>query len=244
MNAMRVSLCLALFGMGTSAFAGEREFSAEVVKVHDGNSIRVRPQGTRQTIELRLIGVDAPRKATRDTTGQEPWGTAAQQFLSLAVTRKQVRIEFDVLETVSSDSTAKWAYVWLGERLLNEELLAAGHGVLVTNPPNVQYVDRLRVAQKVAREKQLGIWDANEPLTESPSAFRATQQQAVESQQSTQQQLAIPAWVEGCVIGNRKSKVFHKPGGRYYESTKMSANAIFFKTADDAIQAGYKPASR
>jgi endonuclease G len=54
----------------------------------------------------------------------------------------------------------------------------------------------------------------------------------------------LPAFVKGCVIGNKKSKVYHVPGGRSYEVARKSKNAIFFKTAEDAKRAGYKPASR
>ena len=54
----------------------------------------------------------------------------------------------------------------------------------------------------------------------------------------------LPAFEEGCVIGNRKSKKYHSPGGRGYAAAKFSKNAVFFKTAADAKAAGYTPVKR
>jgi endonuclease G len=54
----------------------------------------------------------------------------------------------------------------------------------------------------------------------------------------------LPEFQEGCVIGNSRSKVYHVPGGRYYEQARKSPAAVFFKTAEDARKAGYRPPRR
>jgi hypothetical protein len=54
----------------------------------------------------------------------------------------------------------------------------------------------------------------------------------------------LPAFKEGCVIGNSKSKKFHVPGGGSYNIMKTSKNAVFFATAEDAKKAGYTQAAR
>ncbi len=56
--------------------------------------------------------------------------------------------------------------------------------------------------------------------------------------------LAMPAFEKGCVVANRKTKKYHVPHGRSYESARKSTNAVFFKSAADATKAGYTPASR
>jgi DNA-entry nuclease len=48
----------------------------------------------------------------------------------------------------------------------------------------------------------------------------------------------LAAFEEGCVIGNRRTKKYHVPGGRGYDRAKTSTNAVFFKTAEDAKAAG------
>jgi hypothetical protein len=55
---------------------------------------------------------------------------------------------------------------------------------------------------------------------------------------------ALPAFKEGCVIGNKATKKYHVPGGRYYESSKSSKNAVFFRNAKDAEKAGYEVSKR
>jgi endonuclease G len=55
---------------------------------------------------------------------------------------------------------------------------------------------------------------------------------------------ALSAFEKGCVIGNRRSKVYHVPGSTGYEKAKESKNAIFFKTEKDAEAAGYRAAKR
>ena len=54
----------------------------------------------------------------------------------------------------------------------------------------------------------------------------------------------LPAFKAGCVVANRRSKVYHLPGGRYYESGQKSKDAVFFKTAKDAEAAGYRASKR
>jgi hypothetical protein len=54
----------------------------------------------------------------------------------------------------------------------------------------------------------------------------------------------LARFVEGCVIGNKATKKYHVPGGRYYESSKSSKNAVFFKNAKDAEKAGYEASKR
>lgn len=226
---------LTLSAQEPSPLPGEK---AMVLHVLDGGILLVQFPEQRRGVQIKLIGLEPPRKASRDEEGQEPWGTRAQQFLALKVARKEVRVELDVVVPVG-DGKTRWGYVWLGERLLNEEVLRQGHAVLDTQPPNVKYVERLQAAQREAREQQRGIWDAAEPLTEPPGRFAGKKGAAKEERKVKEEEFAIPKFEEGCVIGNRKSKKFHIPGGRHYESAKTSANAIFFKTKDDALKAGY-----
>jgi hypothetical protein len=57
-------------------------------------------------------------------------------------------------------------------------------------------------------------------------------------------ELELPAFVEGCVIGNRQSKKYHVPTGSGYQKARKSKNAVFFKNAQDAEKAGYTAAKR
>ncbi len=74
---------------------------------------------------LRLMGVDTPETVKEDTPVQ-PWGPEATQFTREFVGdgNSDVRLQFDRERT---DRFGRYlAYVWVGDRMLNEELLRAG----------------------------------------------------------------------------------------------------------------------
>jgi micrococcal nuclease len=50
--------------------------------------------------------------------------------------------------------------VWIGNQLFNRTLVARGFAVLSTYPPNVQYLERFRAAQRHARLDDIGLWGA------------------------------------------------------------------------------------
>jgi endonuclease G len=56
--------------------------------------------------------------------------------------------------------------------------------------------------------------------------------------------LELAEFKEGCVVANRKSKIYHVPSGQGYRQAQKSKNAVFFKDAKDAEKAGYRAAKR
>ena len=46
---------------------------------------------------------------------------------------------------------------------------------------------------------------------------------------------------DGRIIGNRKSLIYHVPGGASYDKVSLK-NAVFFNTEEEAINAGYRKA--
>ena len=129
------------------------DLTGTVVKVVDGQTVQLQLKDQHKPIIIRLIGLESPAKASRDKDGQEPWGTRAQQSLSLLLTRNMVRVEFDVQVPLSGDNTQRWGYVWLDKQLANEEMLRTGNAILATQTPNVRYVERLQAAQKQAPDQ-------------------------------------------------------------------------------------------
>jgi micrococcal nuclease len=125
-----------------------RELAAgdhRVQSVLDGDTI-VLEGGAR----VRLIGVDAPESA-------EPLGVEASEFTRQFTKNGSVRIEVD-RERV--DRFGRFlAYVWVGDRLLNEELVRAG---LARYEPKYQYSAamkrRYKLAQEEARARRVGMW--------------------------------------------------------------------------------------
>ncbi|MBI2825622.1 MAG: thermonuclease family protein [Planctomycetia bacterium] len=110
---------------------------------------------------IRLIGVDTP-ETVRPDHPVEPWGHEAAEFTRRFVAVGPVRLTFD---RERRDRFERYlAYVWVGDRLLNEELLRAG---LARWEPGYHYAQamktRFRRAQQEAQKAERGLWSATGP---------------------------------------------------------------------------------
>ncbi len=124
-------------------------------RVVDGDTLLL-ADGTR----VRLIGVDTPESVKPDTP-VEPWGLEASAFTRAFVEGGDVRLEWD---RGRQDRFGRaLAYVWVGERMLNEELLRAGLARATLGYPfSEEKKARFRRAQEEARRARRGIWSERE----------------------------------------------------------------------------------
>ena len=128
----------------------------KVVHVGDGDSVTLLIDDVR--VSCRLIGIDCPE------IGQEGWGRRCRDHTAALLARSEwsVRAEQDV-ESIDKYGRSL-VYLFLSDgSMLNERLLRDGYAYLFTIPPNVKYTDRLRAAQRSARESGKGIWSAEGP---------------------------------------------------------------------------------
>ena len=118
------------------------------------------------TIELadgrmvRYIGIDAPevhrRVGERWVFDPEPFGEAATEANRRLVESKMVRLEYDVQ---THDRFGRLlAYVYVGDAMVNEELIRLGYAQLLTIPPDVKYAERFRALVEEARRERRGLW--------------------------------------------------------------------------------------
>ncbi|MBS0210897.1 MAG: thermonuclease family protein [Planctomycetes bacterium] len=127
----------------------------EVDRVIDGDTLKLKNHA-----RVRLIGVNAPESVKPDWP-VEPFGPEASAFTHRFVDGHVVRLEFDRERT---DQYGRWlAHVWVGDKLLNEELVRAG---LARWEPHYQYAQafktRYRKAEAEARAAKRGIWSLRE----------------------------------------------------------------------------------
>src|SRR5438105_9812556 len=127
---------------------------AQVVSVHDGDTITVLIDNHLE--KIRLIGIDAPK------LDQVPWGVQARDALRGLVDGKTVRLETDI--TIRDQHKRLLAYIYVGEMLVNLEMLLQGQAVIATVAPNVAHVEEYRKAESEAREAGRGVWDREKPL--------------------------------------------------------------------------------
>lgn len=68
-----------------------------------------------------------------------------------------VTIEFDIQTRDKYGRLLGYMYLSDG-RMINEEIVKAGYGNVMTVPPNVKYQERFLKAYREARENKRGLW--------------------------------------------------------------------------------------
>ncbi len=124
-----------------------------VVRVVDGDTIHVRI-GARVE-KVRYIGVNTP-EVHHPTRGEEPGGREAAEVNRRLVEGQAVRLELDVQERDRYGRLL--AYVWIGDLMINAELVRLGYAQVMTIPPNVRYQEVFLKLQREAREAGRGLW--------------------------------------------------------------------------------------
>ena len=153
-------VALALAGCDTNLGAGSLQSapdssgprgtrSATVTKNTDGDTLHLSGIG-----RVRLIGVDTPEVYG----GVECYGREASAFAKRVLppgTPVRYRLGVDPTDRYGR----ALAYVWLRDgRFFNLMLVQRGYAQVLTIPPNVDYADRFRAAQRRARQAERGLW--------------------------------------------------------------------------------------
>lgn len=121
-----------------------------VVRVFDGATIEL---ATGQRI--RYIGVDAPQM--RNALGKPDAGAwEARDANRALVGHKRVRLETDELD--ADIDGALWRYVYVGDTLVNAEILRQGAAYHASRFPNNRHAETLLTAEQEARRHKRGLW--------------------------------------------------------------------------------------
>jgi micrococcal nuclease len=124
-----------------------------VVRVVDGDTIHVRIGARVESV--RYIGVNTP-EVHHPQRGEEPGGREATAINRQLVAGKQVRLEMDVQ---ARDRYGRvLAYVWIGDVMINAELVRLGYAQVMTVPPNVRHQALFVKLQRDARDARRGLW--------------------------------------------------------------------------------------
>jgi micrococcal nuclease len=116
-----------------------------VTQVVDGDTITV--EGG---LQVRLIGIDAPERA-------EECYTEAREYLKSMILYKEVDLEKDITDKDQYGRSLR--YVWLGNKLVNAEIVRAGVAIAKQYDPDTTYQHIIADAEQAAIEKQVGcLW--------------------------------------------------------------------------------------
>ena len=131
---------------------------AYVVRAVDGDTIEVRFDGRLE--DVRYIGVDTPETVKPDTPVQ-CFGPRASSFDHHLVEHRRVRLVFGVERRDVYDRLL--AYVYLGNRFVNAELVRRGLARTLTIAPNDRFAKYLKRLETAAARAGRGLWSACEP---------------------------------------------------------------------------------
>jgi micrococcal nuclease len=131
-----------------------------VVRVVDGDTVKVRLANHRGTRTVRYIGVDTP-ETVKPGVSVQCYGKQASSFNEQLVEGRRVRLE------IGRERTDRYgrllAYVFLSggdSPFVNAELLRRGYARMLAIPPNTDRAGRFAVLEQRAQEKHRGLWSA------------------------------------------------------------------------------------
>ena len=136
---------------------------AQVVDVVDGDTIKVSIGGNIYTV--RYIGIDCP-ETHHPQRGLEWLGPEAAEQNRHLVEGKTVSLEKDISETDKYGRLLR--YVWLGDLMVNAELVRLGFAQVATYPPDVKYQELFLRLEQEARAAGRGLWATRPAPTATP----------------------------------------------------------------------------
>jgi micrococcal nuclease len=133
----------------------------DLVRVVDGDTIVFDTPAGEDTI--RIFMTDTPEtKNPNDPV--ECFGAEATAYTRWLLEQGAgIYLERDITERDRYDRLLRYVWIDFGGGFiiqLNEAIVRSGHGIVVTYPPDVRYLDQLRAAQEFAIRHNLGLWAA------------------------------------------------------------------------------------
>jgi micrococcal nuclease len=205
---------------------------ATVVRVVDGDTIEVEIEG--ETYKVRYIGIDTPETVDpRRPVGC--FGEEASAANKALVEGLIVGLEGDVSDTDTFGRLLR--YVWLdSQEMVNAILVRDGYAQASAYPPDVRYQEFFDSLEAEARLAERGLWGAVCLETPTWTLAGSPAEGACEYSGTSE------AVIKGNISTNSGEKIYHVPGGSFYEPTVIdeAAGERWFCTESDAIAAGWR----
>lgn len=149
-NKVNVNEVRELIKSPTPSVKDEIREKARVAKVIDGDTIELDDNRKVRYIGINSFEMNDKRKGTKCLAEK---ATEANRKL---VENKEIEMEKDISETDKYGRLLR--YVWVGEIMVNEELIREGWAESSSFPPDIKYQERFRIEQIKAELNKVGIW--------------------------------------------------------------------------------------
>ncbi|MCH8200824.1 MAG: thermonuclease family protein [Chloroflexi bacterium] len=205
---------------------------ALVVRVVDGDTIEVEVDG--ETYKVRYIGIDTPETVDpRRPVGC--FGEEASAANKALVEGLIVGLEGDVSDTDRFGRLLR--YVWLNsQEMVNAILVRDGYAQASAYPPDVRYQELFDGLEAGARSAGRGLWGPVCLETSAPTPAGSPAEGACDYSGTSE------AVIKGNISTNSGEKIYHVPGGGFYEQTVIdeAAGERWFCAESDAVAAGWR----
>jgi micrococcal nuclease len=150
-----VAVAIVLVTRGHDEPSGNALGRAEVVRVVDGDTIRVRLDG--RTERVRYIGVDTP-ESVKPGTPVQCFAKRAAQANAALVAGRDVRLVGDVERRDRYGRLLAYVYREPDGAFVNARLVRDGYARPLTIAPNVAHARELADLARQARQAHRGLW--------------------------------------------------------------------------------------
>ena len=123
-----------------------------------------------------------------------------------------MRLEKDVSEKDRSGNLLR--YVWVGDSMINAEMVRTGYAQSLGLPPDIKYYDLFLDLQQEAKLEGKGLWNTDDSTIRAP--------------------------IPGMYVGDKMSKKYHLSSCELVNNIQ-DANRMFFSSVANALARGYTP---
>ena len=210
-------------GDDRQSFVGE----FKVTRVVDGDTIEI--EGGER---VRYIGIDTPETVDPRKPVQ-CFGVEASNKNKKLVMGKTIRLEKDTTDRDKYKRLLR--YVYVGDTLINLELVRQGFAYSYSYPPDIHYQEQIVAAQREAEESKNGLWAA--------CPLGATQAATVSQEAIAKENTSGDCAIKGN-ISTTGEKIYHLVGcGSYAKTTvEESRGEQWFCSEAEAQAAGWRKA--
>ena len=149
------------------------------IVIYDGDTFR-----TDDSLVVRLLGIDAPES-------YQPGGDIAGAILEKYVLGRAVRLESDSTDRDQYGRLLR--YVYVGDTMVNMELVRKGYAAFRSYQPNLRFGDTLARLEEEAARTQRGLWAFN---VFTPPTLKLLKAQVTAESSRTASGLSVVSWLE------------------------------------------------
>ena len=161
-NVVKIFATITVILLGGSLHARTIMRRARVLRVYDGDTIRIRLEDGRR-FKVRVLGIDTPESYRTRYGYREYLGKKVSRYVKRLLRRRRITLHIQ-LSRRGSFQKGRYrrllAFVHIDGRDLGELLLRRGYAAVYRKIRSSRHYRYLRL-ERTARQRQLGIWNRN-----------------------------------------------------------------------------------